>query len=444
MSKKNTPKGPSYLSYMFEMVTDRLNYCCELMEDYGDIVKVPAFKRSYMINNANMIKYVLKENPENYLKGGLGFQPIQRCLGNGLLMQQGAEWRARRKQFTPVFQPKNIAHYSNSIQTITQKYLNTLQACHAGKDNSVDISTVIMSIVYEITLDIFCDQSIDEKSLKHILSAVNFEHHYSTSLPHLVPWLPTPSYWRYKKARTVLKTHIDTVIDATRKQPNSQTTTQNLAHKILTATHADGSPLSEQDIFDEMKTFLMTGHETSGTAIVWAMKLLAEHPEAQSKVKQELATVLQGRAPSYEDIEKLPYTKAFFEETLRLYPPIWITQRICQEDDYIGEYFISKGSTIIICPYTLHRRECYWENPLEFVPERHLPNATDKPPPFSFIPFMGGPRICIAHHFASMECLLIIAMIMQRFELNLDEDYAIELEHIISLKSKNGIHVTLS
>jgi cytochrome P450 len=424
---------------MFEMVTDRLNYCSELMEDYGDIVKVPAFKKSYMINDAEMIKYVLKENPENYLKQGLGFKSVQRCLGNGLIMQQGEEWRQRRKHYAPVFQPKHIAHYSNTIQKFTQKHLNKMRELYADSNESFDISSVVMSIVYEIALDVFCQQSIDEQSLLKILDAINFEHRYSTSLHNLVPWLPTFNYWRYKKARSVLQTHIETLINTAKNQSDSQ----DLLHKILTASHADGSPLSEQNIFDEVKTFLMTGHETSGTAIAWSMKVLAEHPEVQKKMKQELAKVLQGRAPCYEDIAKLPYTKAVFDETLRLYPPIWMTSRICQEDDYIGDYFIAKGTTIIISPYTVHRRECYWEKPDEFIPERHLAHTENKPPMFAFIPFLGGPRVCIAHHFAAMECVLIIAMVMQQFELNLDEDYPVESEHIISLKPRNGIYVKL-
>lgn len=439
MNKKNIPKGPSYFSFAAEVVTDRLEYFSELMEDYGDIVKVPTFNRGYLLNNADMVKYVLKDNPENYLRGSMTLKPLERLLGKGLLMINGPEWRQRRKAFAPTFSPKNVSRFDKLIQTATQKRLDRWEELNLGSKQSIDISSEIMDVVYRVAVNALFEQEVSEAEITKALDAIYIDNRYSVSILGIMPWLPTPKGWRYRKARKSLGEHINGIIAEARKnsKPN------NLLDTILHTTHADGSPLHEQDIFDEVKTFLLTGHETTGSAIGWCLKLLAEHPEAQQKMQQELATVLQGRAPDYADLVNLPYTHGVFEEAIRLYPPIWLTARVCQQDDYIADYFIPKGSTVLICPYTIHRRECYWEKPLEFIPERHFKDAENKPPAFASIPFGGGPRICIAGHFASMECMIVIAMIMQRFNLSLDESHAIELEHVVTLKPKHGIYVNL-
>ncbi len=436
MVKKKTPQGPSIFSLAGEFVGNKLNFYLELMEDYGDIVKLPFLSRTYLVNNAEMLKYILKDNPENYIRKGFVLRPLQLTLGNGLLKLVGAEWRKRRKSFSPTFQPKNIEHFSPFIQSITTTALQEWEKKFISNNLSVDINHAVLKIVYQVALKALFGQTTDENTIETIMAAINYENHFSMGFSSFFPWLPTLGVIRYRRAKTVLQKHINSLIEFGKQHPED-----NFLKTLLHTSKADDSPLSEQDIFDEAKTFLMTGHETSGTAIAWAMYLVAERPEIQQKLKQELQTVLAGRLPDYDDLVNLPYTHAVFNESIRLFPPIWTTGRVCLEDDYIGEYFIRKNSKIIICPYTLHRRELYWDNPLEFQPERHLSESAKDRPMFAFIPFGGGPRICIASHFATMECVMIIAMIMQRYTIRLDENYPIELEPLISLKPKFGINV---
>lgn len=432
---KKKPPGPSYFSFASEFTSDSLGYYLELMEDYGDIVKVPFFTKLYLVNNPDMIKYILKDNYENYYRQSFFARPLQLFLGNGLLNLQGAEWRKRRKTLAPIFQPKNIMQFAPIIQTITKTRLQTWDNKGAN-GSSFDISQEVLSMVYLIALKAFFNQEINETTLAKALDAVNCEHSFSMKFSSLLPWLPTIGVWRFRRAKKFLQKHIEFLIESNKQHP-----VDNFINVLLHTSDINDQPLSTQAIFDEAKTFLMTGHETTGNAIAWAMYLLADHPEKQKKLKEELKTVLAGRDPEIADLTNLPYTNAVFNESIRLYPPIWNTGRVCQSDDQIGEYFIPKGSKILICPYTLHRRELYWKNPLAFEPERHLLAEADKPPQFAFIPFGGGPRICIASHFGVMESVLIIAMIMQRFTLTLDPAHPIELEPAISLKPKYGIKV---
>lgn len=439
MNRKNKPKGPSYFSFIAEPVSDRIDYFFELMEDYGDIVKVPTFNRGYLINNAEMIKYVLKDNPENYLRGSMTVKPMEVFLGKGLIMLNGEEWHRRRKAYAPRFTPKHVAQFDTVMQQVTNKWLDYWQESKLGQNESVDISHEVMKIAYQLAVNLLFQQDVSEENIEKALRAIYIDNRYSVSILGIAPWLPTPKSWRYRTARNCLAQQINGFIAEARNNPKPD----SFLNLVLQGTHANGAPLTEQAIFDEVKTFLLTGHETTGSVISWSLKLLAEHPEAQKKIKAELAEVLQGRVPNHSDLINLPYTRGVFEESMRLYPPIWLTARICQKDDYIGDYFIKKGSTVLICPYTVHRRECYWDKPLEFIPERHFKDAKNKPPAFALIPFGGGPRLCIASHFANLEAMIIIAMIMQHFEISLDEDTPTKIKHLITLKPKNGIYVNL-
>ncbi len=439
MKHKCPPPGPSYFSYMGEMVSDRLQYCYELMEDYGDIVKVPAFTRSYLVNSADFLKYILKENPDNYLKGGLGFKPIRMCLGNGLLMTEGANWRNRRRQFAPFFQPKHFSDYIEPICSLTHRHLQNWQSQFSGTHQSFDIYQAIMALVFEVTLKIFYNQNISASTLDKVLTAIYYKHAYATSLPNMLPWFPSISYFRYRKVAKFLDSFIENIISNAKKKPNDHF----LVDKILNAKNLQGDPLEASVIFDEVVTFLMTGHETTGTALGWTLKLIAQYPEIQNQIKQELKAVCGDGAISISQLEQLKYTQAVFLESLRLYPPIWITLRVCQQDDYLGDYFIKKNTNLFISPYTLHRRSLYWEDALKFKPERHLPDYEKQPPEFAFIPFLKGPRGCIAGAFAMKEAVLILAVLMQNLTLKLDEDHPLDFEHIISLKPKYGIKVFL-
>lgn len=440
MTRKKPP-GPSYFSSaLLEVADDTLSSFLELMEDYGDIVKVPSvpsIASVYLINNADMLKYILKDNAENYIREGIYSKPLQALLGNGLLQLQGDEWRKRRKSLAPTFQPKNIAAFVPVMHRIANMHFEAWDKNYLS-GSSFDISQETMKIAYRIALLAFFGQEVEEQQLKKLLQAIHVVHTFAMKIAPTFFWLPTPKLWRYFQARKFVYAHINNIIQFGRENPSD-----NFLNVLLHTSDANNNPLSEQEIFDEVRTFLMTGHETSATAIAWAMYLLSEHPEVQQKLKEELRTTLAGRDPELTDLVNLPYTQAVFNETIRLFPPIWGTNRVCQADDKIGDYFIRKKSIIIICPYTLHRREIYWQDPLAFKPERHLIDSEKKPPQFAFIPFGGGPRSCIASHFATMESVMIIAMIMQRYTIRLDKDHPIELAPLISLKPRYGIKVFL-
>ena len=175
--------------------------------------------------------------------------------------------------------------------------------------------------------------------------------------------------------------------------------------------------MNEVQLRDEVMTLLFAGHETSAQALTWTWYLLARHPEAEKQLHEELATVLTGRVPDMADLPNLPYTRMVIEESMRLYPPSWQVMRQAIADDELGGYHIPAHTIIFWSQYVVHRHPAFWENPEEFRPLRFAPAEVKKRHNYAYIPFSGGPRICIGNTFALAEMQLILATIAQRYRL---------------------------
>jgi cytochrome P450 len=187
----------------------------------------------------------------------------------------------------------------------------------------------------------------------------------------------------------------------------------------------------------------MAGHETTSQALSWTFYLLSQNPAAEAKLHDELARVLAGRTPRYDDLSKLPYTRMVIEESMRLYPPAHTFGREPIEDDEVLGHRIPAGSDVLILPWLLHRKPSLWENPERFDPERFAPERAAARPRFAYIPFGAGPRICIGAAFAMAEAMLILATIAQRYRLRLKPGFVVEPQGLITLRPRYGLKMLL-
>src|SRR6185503_16057519 len=171
----------------------------------------------------------------------------------------------------------------------------------------------------------------------------------------------------------------------------------------------------------------------------WLWYLLAEHPAAAERVRQELGDVLGGRAPSAADLPRLAFTSMVVQETMRLYTPIWAIVRRAVHDHELGGYRIPAGSRIVLSPYATHRHPGFWEAPEEFRPERFAPERVARLHPYAYIPFGGGGRVCIGHHLATLEALVITAVLAQTWRTRLVPGHPVEMDPGITLRAKHGL-----
>jgi cytochrome P450 len=205
-----------------------------------------------------------------------------------------------------------------------------------------------------------------------------------------------------------------------------------------------GKGMSDQEIRDQVMTLFMTGHETTAVTLTWTWYLLSKNPAVERKLRSELQEVLGDRLPTFEDLPKLKYTTCVFKEALRLYPPVWVFSRRALQEDEIDGYRIPAGSTVFVSPYVMHRHTRYWENPEGFDPERFASGKSEELPAFAYMPFGGGPRLCIGRDFAMMEAPIILAIVAQHYRLNLLSGHPVEEEPSITLRSRYGMMMNLS
>jgi len=198
--------------------------------------------------------------------------------------------------------------------------------------------------------------------------------------------------------------------------------------------------MSERQLRDELVTIFVAGHETTTNALAWTFYLLAQHPAAAALLHDELDRVLGGRLPVMADLSALPYTLQVIKEAMRLYPPAWVLNaREPRHDVTIGDYVAPAGTQIFISQWVMHRLARYFPAPEQFLPERWTSAFEESLPRYAYMPFGGGPRICIGNSFAMMEAQLVLATLAQRFDLALVEPQIVEPDALVTLGPKNGL-----
>jgi cytochrome P450 len=257
-------------------------------------------------------------------------------------------------------------------------------------------------------------------------------------LPEL---FPLPSALRLCRAVRGLNAIIYSMIRARRA---ANCPSHDLLQMLLDAQDEDGSQMTDEQLRDEMMTLFIAGHETTAIALSWTWYLLAQNPEVEEKLADELSHVLKGRAPGISDLRALPYTEMVVKETMRLYPPAWVIGRQALEDFEVHGYRLRAGTNVLLAQWITQRDPRFYSEPERFDPDRWQddPIRSDRFPRYAYFPFGSGPRVCIGAGVAMMEATLLLASIAQRFHLIL-ADQSVEMLPLVTLRPKHGIKMML-
>jgi cytochrome P450 len=201
--------------------------------------------------------------------------------------------------------------------------------------------------------------------------------------------------------------------------------------------------MDDKQLRDEVVTFLVAGHETTALALSWAWHLLAQHPEAERRLQEQVDAVMRDDAITLPDLAALPYARMVLEESLRLYPPAWATSREAGAADVIAGLSVPARSTITLSPYVTHRHPAFWDDPERFDPERFTPERSAERPEFAYFPFGGGPRGCVGRQFAMLEGQIVLALVARRFRLRGVPGHRVEPNPILTLRPRYGLMMTL-
>jgi cytochrome P450 len=216
----------------------------------------------------------------------------------------------------------------------------------------------------------------------------------------------------------------------------------DLLSLLLGARDEDGAAMSERQVRDEVLTLFVAGHETTATALAWALMLLSQHADVYAAVRAEVDAL--GHVPAFEDLPRLPLCLRVFKEALRLYPPAYIFGRVTIAPVEVAGYALPKGTIVLVSPYTIQRRPDIWPDPERFDPDRFLPDAEGGRHKSSYIPFSAGPRTCIGNHFALMEGPLVLATLFHFADFALADARGVAPAPLATLRPKGGIPMRIT
>ncbi len=404
----------------------------ENFDKLGDTFRVKVFMSSPVVftRDANTIAHVLQKNHKNYQKYPLQTRDLARYIGKGILTSQGEHWRVHRRMIQPAFHKKKLAGlFSIMLDTIAQEVSRIVP----GK--TMDVFPLMGDLAFQVVArSLFSSSDIRSKmsQLQEITEANQRMLIQEMRQPYLKWWFHLNGKIRRhlkmaEEGRELLNELIEQRIQS-KKEEN------DLLDMLLTAKYEDGGSMPRRQLIDEVLILFTAGHETTANALSFALHLLAVNPDIQEKLYQEVSEVDWEHEDLLTELRKLQFTKQCIEEALRLYPPVYVIDRVAVETDEAGSLTLSQDTLVLLSIFELHRSTAHWEDPQKFNPERFAPkNKKD----FSriYYPFGAGPRMCVGNNFAMYEMMMALGLIIKQYRLEspLKE---LELDPLISLKPK--------
>ncbi len=408
------------------------------------IVQRILWRRMFIINEPGAIRHILLDNAANYTKSEVGRRLLEPGLGRGLLTSEGETWRRHRRIMAPSFDPRTVAGYAPVMTDVTEEMLAKWDALPEPRET--DVAAAMM----HATLHIISRAMFSSDSAEIVELVERGVNKYQTTvrpsvldLLHVPQWLtrliaPLPADGIFDE----FDAKVDRLLTERGRAPEAEP--KDLLARLIAARDSEtGGGMTPKEVRDQVVTIFMAGHETTSQALSWTWYLLSQHPAAEAKLHGELAEVIGGRTPRYEDVANLRYARMVIEELMRLYPPAHTFGRQPVAPDEVLGHRIPAGAEVLVMPWLLHRKPSLWENPDRFEPERFSPERTAARPRFAYLPFGGGPRICIGAAFAMTEAVLMLATIAQRYRLRLKPGAVVEPQGLITLRPRYGLPMML-
>ena len=402
------------------------------------------FGKTIMVHHPDGVRRVLLDNVANYPREELSSRVFTAMFGEGLLSAGPEKWKKHRRIMAPAFAPAAVASYAPAMAKAAADFADRWAALN---DPEIDMAEEMKAVTLKIICDTMFSSDAPEltalagTALGFTRDALNFT---------IVDLLPLIGPMRMKAKTQALHDDFAGMDGAiyrmiAEREANLSGAPADLLTRLVGAKDPEGGAgLTAQEIRDELITIFEAGHETTAVAMTFTWYLLSQHPDVEAKLHAELDRVLGGRTPTGEDIEALTYTRQVIEESMRLYPPApaVIGRRAVADDDLCGTP-ISAGDRIMISTWVLHRHRTLWDNPETFDPERFSPARSEGRHRFAYMPFGGGPHICIGMGMALQEAVLILATLAQRFQPRLKTPQDVKISARITIAPEGGLKMRL-
>ncbi|MGB8622052.1 MAG: cytochrome P450 [Paracoccaceae bacterium] len=400
------------------------------------------FFRSYLVNQPDLIDTVLKERPLDFPKSARISEGLRPLLGESVFLTNGAQWQRQRRIIDPAFEGGRLRDTFPAMLAAGQAASARLaegvteieaQTSHAAAD--VIFRTLFsIPIEHEIAAQVFSEFR-DYQRTQPILNLAAF-----VPLPR---WMPRFHRARTRASARSIRRLITRLTEARAAEIAAGTAPNDLATKIMTAADPEtGDRFDAAEMVDQVAIFFLAGHETSASALAWALYLLALYPDAQERVAAEAATLSE--KPAFSDMSRLKFTRDVFREALRLYPPVPMMVREATRAERFRDRFVKAGSQIVLSPWHLHRHERLWDRPDAFDPDRYATDNGKSCLRAAYMPFSAGPRVCTGAGFAMVEGPLLLALLLRDWRFDtVPGEVPVPVAHL-TVRAKDGIRLSLT
>lgn len=390
------------------------------------------------------VRRVLLDNARNYEKGEFSRRILGPLVSDGVFMTEDEVWRRQRRIVAPLFTPAKTATLQQAMQTVCEQRVAAFGVPKGGA-KVLEIDPEMTRITFEIISDTMFSNQLGGEAAEFERAFDGFVETTGRLDPFdllAVPlWVPRLTKLGGGRHAAFFERRVDKLVAERRALLEKGDAPPDLLTALLLAKDSEGGEaLSDREVAANVLTFILAGHETTARALGWTLHLLSRTPWYQEKVRAE-ADAQDISDPDWQ--EKMPWTRAVLDEAMRLFPPAPTTLRFAREQDTLSGMPVPPGSMIAISPFIIHRHKRLWDDPEGFRPERFLPGEREKIDRFAYLPFGGGPRICIGAAFAIQEALIALGSIMRAVEVQaagLEEPMP---SHKITLRAKDGIRLRM-
>jgi cytochrome P450 len=363
-------------------------------------------------------------------------------LGKGLLTTEGEAWKTQRRLIQTGFERKQLEVLSSIMQdSLTDSLRDFDEKARIGP---VDIYPLMMKITFAMVGRSLFGARLKEEDIDLISHAISTVQEFmvrQTIQPYLNPWFSVSGeVRRHEDLRNGAFNVLRDYIQRRRKEAPGH----DLLQILLDARYSDGHGMDDELIVSESMQLLVAGHETSSNALSWILYVLSSRPECIERVREEFDSVLGERPLGYPDVPKFEFTTQVIMEALRLYPPFWMVDRMALADDSAGDVVIPRGSTVVVFIYGVQHSARYWENPEAFDHERFSKGKEKLNTPFTHLPFGAGPRGCIGGNYAMLQILMILSVLLRKYDFRLVPGQTIAARPMVILRPEHGIRMTFS
>jgi len=457
MADQKLPPGPKpkwLVGNLFEMWREQLGFLQRCAREYGPVALFHmANRRVVLLSDPELIEEVLVTQHRKFTKGH-ALKTLRAVLGDGLITSDGELWRRQRRLMQPAFQRGQIDSYAPIICEQAERKLAEWQA---GQKLEMygEMKQLMLAIAAKALLDVELDDRFAGLYEAVDLMMEDFVYRLGTALPIPRNW---PTRWN-RRVRGEIRRLDDLIYGIIAERRRAPLSGDDLLTRLMRAQDAENEEsttapteqesratadtrgMSDRQLRDELITLLITGYETTASALTWAWYLLAQHPEAAARLATEVSEVLSDRAPTAADVPHLEFTEHVVLEAMRLYPPAFGISRLATETVEIGGYQLPAGTICYVSQWVTHRDARFFAEPNEFRPERWENGLARRLPKFAYFPFGGGPRVCIGNSLAMLELVLVVARIAQRFRFELVDGAVVEPSPTATLRPRHGLPV---